>query len=99
MQSLHDWVMEQMKTLSVYAEMANAFTYRLKQWNALNEYCCNGQVEIDHNIGENALRAVAVGRKNIISSSALTTVEMLRYHLQPARHLQTERRGAGRLTA
>lgn len=66
MWSLHDWVLEQMKTLSVHAEMAKAFTYMLNQWDALNEYCCNGQVEIDNNIGENALRTVAVGRKNYL---------------------------------
>ncbi|HDR2836424.1 TPA: IS66 family transposase [Enterobacter mori] len=66
MQSLYDWVQEQMKTLSVHAEMAKAFTYMLKQWDALNEYCRNGQVEIDNNIGENALRTVAVGRKNYL---------------------------------
>lgn len=66
MQSLHDWVLELMKTLSVYAEMTKAFTYMLKQWDALNEYCRNGQVEIDNNIGENALRTVAVGRKNYL---------------------------------
>lgn len=66
MQSLHDWVQEQMKTLSVHAEMAKAFAYLLKQWDGLNEYCRNGQVEIDNNIGENALRSVAVGRKNYL---------------------------------
>uniref|UniRef100_UPI002A819764 IS66 family transposase n=1 Tax=Enterobacter sp. 262D3 TaxID=3077763 RepID=UPI002A819764 len=66
MQSLYDWVQEQMKTLSVHAEMAKAFTYMLKEWDALNEYCRNGQVEIDNNIGENALRTVAVGRKNYL---------------------------------
>lgn len=66
MHSLHDWVLEQMKTLSVHAEMAKAFTYMLKQWDALNEYCRNGQVEIANNIGENALRAVAIGRKDYL---------------------------------
>lgn len=66
MASLHDWLREQMKTLSVHAEMAKAFGYMLKQWDALNEYCRNGQVEIDNNIGENALRSVAVGRKNYL---------------------------------
>ncbi|HHH6240621.1 TPA: transposase [Escherichia coli] len=38
--------------------------YLLKQWEGLNVYCSNGQVEIDNNIAENALRGVAVGRKN-----------------------------------
>jgi transposase len=66
MESLHDWIQEQMKTLSVHAEMAKGFAYILKQWDALNEYCRNGQVEIDNNIGENALRSVAVGRKNYL---------------------------------
>lgn len=66
MQSLQDWIQEQMKTLSVHAEMAKAFAYMLKQWDALNEYSRNGQVEIDNNIGENALRTVAVGRKNYL---------------------------------
>ncbi len=39
-------------------------TYLLKQWGGLNVYCSNGWVEIDNNIAENALRGVAVGRKN-----------------------------------
>ncbi|WP_426259496.1 transposase domain-containing protein, partial [Shigella flexneri] len=34
--------------------------------DSLNVYCHNGQVEIDNNIGENALRSVAVGRKNYL---------------------------------
>ncbi len=38
--------------------------YLLKQWDGLNVYCSNGWVEIDNNIAENALRGVAVGRKN-----------------------------------
>lgn len=66
MASLHDWIQAKMKTLSVHAEMAKAFTYMLKQWHALNEFCRNGQVEIDNNIGENALRSVALGRKNYL---------------------------------
>lgn len=64
MQSLYDWLQAQMKTLSVHAEMAKAFGYMLKQWDALNVFCVDGWVEIDNNIAENALRCVALGRKN-----------------------------------
>jgi len=32
--------------------------------SALNLYCSNGWAEIDNNIAENALRGVALGRKN-----------------------------------
>ncbi len=55
---------QQMKTLSRHSDTAKAFAYLLKQWDALNVYCSNGWVEIDNNIAENALRGVAVGRKN-----------------------------------
>ncbi|WP_436834856.1 IS66 family transposase [Shigella flexneri] len=77
MQSLYDWIQLQRKTLSKHAEMAKAFDYILNHWNALNEFCRDGRVEIDNNIGENALRSVAVGRK-IISFSAQTREEKVR---------------------
>ncbi|WP_261127374.1 IS66 family transposase, partial [Serratia marcescens] len=64
MQSLYDWIQSQMKTLSRHPEIAKAFAYLLKQWNALTLYCENGWAEIDNNIAENALRGVALGRKN-----------------------------------
>ncbi|MFP1451567.1 transposase [Escherichia coli] len=67
MQSLYDWIQQQMKTLSRHSDTAKAFAYLLKQWDALNVYCSNGWVEIDNNIAEAALRGVAVGRKNWIS--------------------------------
>ncbi|GCU89831.1 transposase [Escherichia coli] len=55
MQSLYDWIQTQMKTLSRHSDTAKAFAYLLKQWEALNVYCSNGQVEIDNNIAENAI--------------------------------------------
>lgn len=66
MQSLCEWIQVQLKTLSVHAEMAKAFGYMLKQWNALNVFCSDGRVEIDNNICENALRCVALGRRNYL---------------------------------
>ncbi|MEN3262704.1 IS66 family transposase [Sodalis endosymbiont of Spalangia cameroni] len=66
MQSLYDWIQVQLKTLSVHAEMAKAFGYMLKQWDALNVFCSDGRVEIDNNICENALRCVALGRRNYL---------------------------------
>lgn len=64
MQSLYDWIQQQMCTLSRHSDTAKAFAYLLKQWDALNEYCRNGRVEIDNNRCENALREVALGRRN-----------------------------------
>lgn len=53
-----------MKILSRHSDTVKAFTYLLKEWDALNLYCSNGWVEIDSNIAENTLRGVALGRKN-----------------------------------
>lgn len=46
--------------------LKEAFTYLKNNWNALNEFCRNGWVEIDNNLAENALRMVAVGRRNYL---------------------------------
>ncbi len=64
MQLLYDWIQAHMKVLSRHSDTAKAFSYLFKQWDALNLYCGNGWAEIDNNIAENALRGVALGRKN-----------------------------------
>lgn len=45
-----------------------------KQWDALNEYCRNGWVEIDNNQCENALRGIALGRCNYMFFSLIVVV-------------------------
>jgi transposase len=44
--------------------MGQAITYALNQWDALSVYTTDGRLAIDNNAAENALRRVAVGRKN-----------------------------------
>jgi transposase len=44
--------------------MGQAITYALNQWNALCVYVSDGDLAIDNNAGENALRRIGVGRKN-----------------------------------
>jgi transposase len=44
--------------------MGEAITYALNQWTALCVYLLDGDLDIDNNISENALRRIAVGRKN-----------------------------------
>jgi transposase len=44
--------------------MGQAITYALNQWDALVVYTTDGDLAIDNNAAENALRRVAVGRKN-----------------------------------
>ena len=41
-----------------------AATYTLNQWEALNRYLEDGELSIDNNASERAMRPVAIGRKN-----------------------------------
>jgi hypothetical protein len=44
--------------------MGQAVGYALNQWEALNRYAGDGNLAIDNNAAERALRGVAVGRRN-----------------------------------
>ena len=44
--------------------MGVAITYALNQWDALCVYCTDGDLSIDNNVSERALRRIAVGRNN-----------------------------------
>jgi len=44
--------------------MGQAIRYALNQWEALCVYTADGRLAIDNNASENALRRVAIGRKN-----------------------------------
>lgn len=44
--------------------MGQAITYTLNQWEALCTFTTDGDLAIDNNAAENALRRVAIGRKN-----------------------------------
>ncbi len=62
MQSLYDWLWGDEHAVAPLGH-SEGVHYLLKQWDALNEYCRNGWVEIDNNLCENALRVVALGRQ------------------------------------
>jgi transposase len=44
--------------------LGEAITYTFNQWDALTVYTTDGDLAIDNNASENALRRVALGRKN-----------------------------------
>jgi transposase len=44
--------------------MRQAINYTLRIWKALNVYCEDGRLPIDNNLAENAIRPIALGRKN-----------------------------------
>lgn len=58
------WLEEQYRGVSTKSPFGEAVTYTLNQWNALVAYVNHGLLEISNNIAENAIRPIAVGRKN-----------------------------------
>jgi len=44
--------------------MGKAIRYGLNQWSMLEKYLDHGEVEIDNNLVENAIRPTAIGKKN-----------------------------------
>ena len=64
MAEIKSWLdVESLKVLPKSA-MGKAMGYMLNQWLRLKKYLTDGQLEIDNNLVENAIRPVAMGRKN-----------------------------------
>ena len=62
--SLGAWL-EQLRVQALpKSPLGQAVGYALNQWQALNVYLTDGDLRIDNNAAENALRGTAVGRKN-----------------------------------
>lgn len=66
LESLKQWLEETLGKLSKKSDTALAIRYALGRWEALMRYCDDGQLEIDNNAAERALRVVALGRKNFL---------------------------------
>jgi transposase len=60
------WLEATLAKLSVKSDTAAAIRYALSRWRALTRYVDDGQLEIDNNAAERALRVVALGRKNFL---------------------------------
>jgi len=64
--NMHAWLEATLAKLSRKSDTAAAIRYALSRWRALTRYVDDGQLEIDNNAAERALRVVALGRKNFL---------------------------------
>jgi transposase len=62
--ALHAWLTAQRQALANADATAKAIDYSLSNWRALTRYLDDGNVPIDNNAAENAVRPLCVGRKN-----------------------------------
>ncbi len=57
---------EKLATLWPKAPLVEAIHYCLNRWDGLTLFCEDGRVEISNVLAENALRCVALGRRNFM---------------------------------
>lgn len=62
--SMHDWLRQSRLTVANGGGTAKAIDYSLKRWAALSRYATDGRLPIDNNPVENAIRPIAIGKKN-----------------------------------
>jgi transposase len=64
LEKLHNYLSEIQAEVLPKSPEGRAVRYTLKNWTALTRYCENGDLQIDNNATERAIRGVAVGRNN-----------------------------------
>ncbi len=63
---LGKWIFEQIKNTLPKSQIGKAMLYAYARWDALSAYLYDGSLCIDNNPVENAIRPVAIGRKNYL---------------------------------
>lgn len=62
--AIEKWLNEQVLFVLPKSLIAKAVNYALNNWQALRQYTKDGQLNIDNNPAERAIRPVVIGRKN-----------------------------------
>ena len=69
---LKTWLVTLRPTVAGNSGTANAIDYTLRRWSALARYLGDGRYPIDNNPIENAIRPIALGRKNWLFAGSET---------------------------
>jgi transposase len=73
---LEEWLRKNQYSYRPKSPMGEAIGYTLKRWAGLCAYALHGQMEIDNNLVENAVRPLAVGRKAYLFAGSHHAAEM-----------------------
>ena len=63
---LGKWIFEEIKRTLPKSQIGKAMAYAYARWDALSAYLLDGSLQIDNNLVENAIRPLALGRKNYL---------------------------------
>jgi len=76
LESLGKWLEERQYSYRPKSPMGKAIAYAHTRWSGLGAYVLHGQMEIDNNLVENAVRPLAVGRKAYLFAGSHQAAEM-----------------------
>jgi len=76
LESLGKWLEENQYNYRPVSPMGKAIGYAYTRWAGLSAYTLHGQMEIDNNLVENAVRPLAIGRKNYLFAGSHNAAEM-----------------------
>lgn len=60
------WIFEEIRNTLPKSQIGKAMAYAYARWDALSAYLYDGNLHIDNNLVENAIRPIALGRKNYL---------------------------------
>lgn len=63
---LGKWIFNEIKNTLPKSQIGKAMAYAYARWDALSAYLYDGNLQIDNNLVENAIRPIALGRKNYL---------------------------------
>lgn len=66
MDKIDKWITEKKKIMPPKGDTGKAITYAENQWESLCVYLTDATIRLDNNLSENALRIIALGRKNFL---------------------------------
>ena len=69
------WIFEEIKATLPKSQIGKAMAYAYARWDALSAYLYDGSLLIDNNQIENAIRPVALGRKNYLFAGSHEAAE------------------------
>lgn len=95
---LHDWVDKHLPVLPKQSALGIALNYMHTQWPSLTVYVEHGDLRIDNNLVENAIRPLVIGCKNFLfcnsvaganaTANLFSLIETARAKkIEPYRHL------------
>ena len=76
LEELKQWMLQQLPQVLPKSPLGIALAYTLPRWEGLSVYAMHGQIQIDNNLAENAIRPIAIGRKNYLFAGSHQAAEM-----------------------